>query len=303
MQLVRKAKSMSRLAQFKALLIRARQDAPAPAPQLAQDRDAAADELAAAEAGVEEAEAAYRGALLGATDEGLKKLDDERRATAIRLDRARMLVERLAAQTAAAVEAHDQAALAAIVETATAAQATFRETVERELPDMAARARKILALRLDAERATVAANVALAEAGNGPLPGVEAFRTLPGRPREELSRETVDRWVDDAGNLAGHQDKILTRGDGSGSLKLPNARHLRVYTKKRTYELVEFLPAEHGVAPASLVDTLNVPDVYAVAPQGADRRPRSETRPVGPAREVAKAPLSRSDRVAMGHRA
>ncbi|KQP05907.1 hypothetical protein ASF28_18640 [Methylobacterium sp. Leaf99] len=285
---------MSKLGQFKALLIRARQDAPAPAPQLAEDRDAAAAELVAAEAGIEEAEAAYRGALLGATDEGLKKLDDERRVAAIRLDRAKVLVDRLAAQTAAIDDARAKAALAKTVETATAAQAAFREAVERDLPDMAARARAILALRTEAERATVAANMALAEAGNGPLPGVEAFRALPGRPREDLRRETVDLWCDDTGNAAGHQEKIVTRGDGSGSLMLPNAHHLRVFTRKRTYEVIEFLPAEHGVAPASLVDTLNVPDVYAVAPQGGDRRPRSETRAVGPAREVAKAP---------GHRA
>ncbi|KQT96064.1 hypothetical protein ASG60_20740 [Methylobacterium sp. Leaf469] len=295
---------MSRLAQFRALLTRARQDAPAPAPQLANDRDAAADELVAAQTGVEDAEAAYQGALLGATDEGLRKLDEDRRAATIRLDRARMLVDRFAAQTAAAVEAKDRAALAAIVETATAAQSAFREAVERDLPDMAARARAILALRVEAERATVAANRALADAGEGgPLPGVEAFRVLPGRPREELRRETVEKWVDEAGVAAGHQEKIVTRGDGSGSLMLPNAHHLRVYSRKRLFEVVEFLPAERGAKPASLVDALYVPDVYGVARQGADRRPQTETRPVGPARVVAKVEPSRAERMAMGQRA
>ncbi|MCJ2083217.1 hypothetical protein [Methylobacterium sp. J-090] len=295
---------MSRIAQFRALLTRARQDAPAPAPQLAQDREAAAVELAAAKTGVEEADAAYEGALLGATDEGLKKLDDDRRAALIRLDRAEKLVERFAAQTAAAVEAKDKAALAAIVEAASAAQAVFREAVERDMPDMAAKAYAIFRLRLDAERATIAANRALAEAGEGgSLPGVEAFRALAGRPREDLRREIVDLWVDDAGNAAGHQDKITVGSDGTGSLRLPNASYLRRYTKKRPFETIEFLPAEPGAQPASLLDALHVPEVYGVARQGTDRRPQTETRPVGPARVVAKVEPSRSDRIAMGHRA
>lgn len=293
---------MSKLAQFRNLLTRARQDAPAPAPQLAQDRDAAADELAAAETGVEEAEAAYRGALLGATDEGLKKLDDDRRGAAIRLDRAKVLVDRLAAQTVAVDDARAKAALAKTVETATAAQAAFREAVERDLPDMAARARKILALRVEAERAVVAANMALAEAGNGPLPGVEAFRVLPGRPREELRREVVDLWCDDGGNWSGHQEKIVAGSDGIGTLRLERASRLHRFTKKRKYEVVEFHPAEHGVAPASLVDALQVPEVYAIAPQRADRRPRTELRAVAPARDVAKVEPSLSERMAMGQR-
>lgn len=301
---------MSRLAQFRALLIRARQDAPAPAPQLTQDRDAAAAELAAAEVGVEEAEAAYNAGLLGSTDEGLRALDDARRAAAIRLDRGKVLVERFAAQAVAAEEARDKAELAKTVEAFTAAQAAFQSAVERDLPEMAARARAILALRAEAERLRKIADRALAEAGEGgPLPGVEAFRALPGRPREELRREVVDLWVDGAGNLAGHQDKIVSGSDGIGTLRLERASHLHRFTKKRPFEVIEHLPAEPSIAPVSLDTALAVPDVYPAA-RGGDRRPVKETRAYivptpreRPARAVEVVEPSRSERRAMDQRA
>ncbi|MCJ2032623.1 hypothetical protein [Methylobacterium sp. J-068] len=293
---------MSRLAQFRSLLTRARQDAPAPASQLAQDREAAASELAAARDGVGEAEAAYQSALLGATDEGLRALDDARRAATIRLDRATALVERFAAQTVAAEEAKAKADLARIIEAAVAAQGEFREAVDTELPAMAEKARAILALRADAERATAIANKAIAEAGEGePLPGVEAFRALPGRPYEELSREVRDLWVDDAGNASGYQEQIKTRGDGAGTLMLPHAHHLRIFTRKQAFQVVEFLPAEPGATPPSLDVALAVPDPYPVVSQAQDRRPVTEMKSQGPVREVAKVAPSRLDRIAMGH--
>lgn len=284
------------------MLTRARHDTAPNTGQLAQDRETAATELAAAEAGVVDAEAAYQTGLLGATDEGLSVMDDARRTAAIRLDRARALVERFAAQTVAADEAKAKAELARVIEGAVAAQGEFRQAVERDLPAMAEKARAILALRADAERATIAANKAIAEAGEGEaLPGVEAFRALPGRPREELGREIWDLWVDDAGNASGYQDRITTRGDGSGSLMLPRAHHLRIFTKKRPFQVVTFLPAESGVVPPPLDIALAVPDPYPVMPQVRDRQPVTEMRAQGPAREVTRAAPSRLDRIAMGH--
>lgn len=295
---------MAKLPNLKGLFTRARTAAPAPVAEVEVDMQAAREELRDAEAAVLAADGAYSAALLTADEAGLRTLDEARREAARRLDRARALVSALDERLAAAREAERRAELARIIEAAVAATATFREIVERDLPEVSAKARAILAAKADAERLTKIANRAIAEAGEGePLPGVEAFRALPGRPRDELSRETVDLWVHDDGTASGHQEKIRTRGDGAGSLMLPQAHHLRLFTKRRLFEVVTYLPAELGVIPPALDAALSVPDVYPSTSQAEERRPVTEMRPQGPAREVVKAAPGRLDRIAMGHSA
>lgn len=293
---------VAKLPSLKGIFARARTTAEAPVAEVEVDVQAARGELRDAEAAVIAADAAYSAALLTADDAGLKKLDDDRRDAARRLDRAKALIAALDERLAAAQEAERRAELSRIIEAAVAAQGEFREAVERDLPMMAEMARTILALRTDAERATAAANRAIAEAGEGePLPGVEAFRALPGRPYEELSCEVRDLWVDDAGNVSGYQDQITAMSDGSGALRLPGATYLRRFSMKRPVKVVEYLPAEPGVVPPSLDVALLVPDAFPIIPQAQDRRPVTEMMPHGPAREVAKTAPSRLDRMAMGH--
>lgn len=295
---------MAKLPSLKGIFARARTTAPAPVADVEVDVQAARGELRDAEAAVIAADAAYSAALLTADDAGLRALDDARRDAARRLDRAQALLAALDERLAAAQEAERRAELARIIEAAVAATATFREIVERDLPEISAKARALHAARAEAERLTKIANRAIAEAGEGePLPGVEAFRALPGRPREELHRETVDLWVKDDGTASGHQDQIRVGSDGAGSLMLPSATHLRRYSMKRPFEVITYLPAEPGVIPPALDTALMVPDVYPVLPQVRDRKPVTEMRPQGPAREVTKAAPSRLDRIAMGHRA
>ncbi|TXN22376.1 hypothetical protein FV220_22050 [Methylobacterium sp. WL19] len=176
--------------------------------------------------------------------------------------------------------------MARIVEQATSDQSELRELCERQLPTMAATARAILSLRARAERTTHTANRALEAAGEtSMLPGVEAFRVQPGRPREELGREVRDLWVDDAGNAVAFQDQIRTQSDGSGTLSLPRAHHVHHFTRRRRFEIVEFLPEVRAIQPSSLTETVSVPDLYSLA-QAGDRKPETTTRPVEPARDV-----------------
>lgn len=245
---------------------------------------------------MEAAEAAYAGGLLSATDDALRALDGARRDAGMRLDRARALVAAFADQLAQSDEAEKRAALASTVEEAAAAQAAFRDLVERELPAMAAMSRKILAAREKAEQVTTAANKALAAAGEAStLPPVEAFRAQPGRPREELRRETVELWVDDSGRPSGHQEKIKLQSDGTGTLSLPFASHLHRLDRRRSFEITESLPEVRAVHPPSLADTLAVPELYAPAPT-AERRSETTMRPVGPARDVGRRAPERSER-------
>lgn len=288
---------MARLS-LKSLLGRARDPAPAPAAEITVNREAAERELADARTAVTAAEAAYSAGLLSATDEALRGLDDARRATGMRLDRATALVQAFGAQLVKADEAAKHAELAAVVEEATAAQGAFCELVERELPTMAATARAILALREKAERATTAANRALEAAGEtSRVPHVEAFRAQPGRPREELSREVKDLWVDDAGSAVAFQDQIRTQSDGSGTDS--RSTHVHKFTRRRRFEIVEALPATPAVQPAALSGTLAVPELYDPAP-AADRKPETTMRPVEPTRNVVSRKPALGTRMAMG---
>ncbi|CAA2145598.1 hypothetical protein [Methylobacterium bullatum] len=290
---------MARLT-LKSLFTRARDPAPAPAAEIVTNREAAQIELDAAQAAVEAASATYASGLLSATDDALRALDGARQDAGMRLDRAEALVAAFADQLVQADEAERKAALARIVEQATSDQSELRDLVERELPSMAVKARAILALRDRAERTTSAANRALETAGEtSRLPHVEAFRAQPGRPREELNREVRDLWVDDAGNAVAFQDKIRTQGDGSGSLTLPRAHHVHHFTRRRRFEVIEFLPEVRATRPASLAETVSVPDVYAPA-QAGERKPETTTRPVEPARDVVSRKPALGTRMAMG---
>ncbi|CAA2145621.1 hypothetical protein [Methylobacterium bullatum] len=281
---------------LKNLFSRASNPAPAPATEIAANRQAAERELVDARTAVEAAEAAYNAGLLSASDDALRGLDAARRDAGMRLDRAKALVGAFNAQLVEAGEAEKHAELSRIVEEAVTAQAAFKELCERDLPGMAAKARAMLALRDRAERATTAANKALAGAGEGStLPPVEAFRAQPGRPREELRRETVELWVDHAGNAVGYQQKVKLESDGTGTLSLPNASHLHRLTRRRMFEIIETLPEVRDTQPTSLVTALSVPELYSPAPT-ADRTPETTMRPVGPARDVGRRPPERSER-------
>lgn len=291
---------MAKFPALKTLFGRARDPAPAPAAEIVVNREAAEAELGAARAAVETAEAAYAAGLLSATDDALRAIDGARRDAGMRLDRAEALVAAFADQLVQAAEVEKKAALARIVEQATSDQLQLRELCERELPGMAATARTILALRDRAERTTHAANRALEAAGEtSRLPHVETFRAQPGRPREELSRVIRDLWVDEAGNAAAFQNQIRTQVDGSGSLTLPRAHHVFRFTRRRRFEVIEFLPEVRAIQPASLAETVSIPDVYAPA-QAAERKPETTTRPVEPARDVVSRKPVLGTQMAMG---
>ncbi|TXM63906.1 hypothetical protein FV226_27120 [Methylobacterium sp. WL12] len=294
---------MSKIAAFRALLTRARTAAPAPVSDAETDMKGALDELRDAERAVEMAENTYSLNLLSADEARLAELDEARRAARRRWDRAQLLMSTCADRLTVAREAEARAELAETVETAVAAQAAYRELVERELPQMSAKARAIHAAKAEAETATKAANAAIAEAGEGvPLPHVEAWRGLAPLPREEIRREVREFWCNSAGDPAPHQSEITTGSDGAGSLRLPGASYLHRFTLRRAFEVVEHLPAEPGVQPPGLDISLAVPELYATAP-ARDRVPVTSMRPHGPAVEVTRAAPSRSDRLAMGLRA
>lgn len=280
---------------LRTLLGRARETAPAPVAEVAQDIETAKVELAAAEAAVTEAETLYRSGLLDADDDTLRALAESQATAGMRRDRARALVARFEEQMAAAQAAERQAELARIVGEADAATAEFRVAAESDLSSMIGKARRLADLAAAAERARETAIRALRAAGSEEMPpAVEAFRHLSGRPEKTLAVDEVELWVDERGNAVGYQDKIAVGSDGGGILRLPNATYMQKYTRRRRFERTEFLPATAAYRPPALVAALNkIAEDLAhlerpAEPAEDNRRPEIRLRPLAEPIEVIR---------------
>lgn len=296
-------------------------DTQRPAADVAQARQAASEELQAAQVGIETAEAAYRAALLDPDQEAVIRLSEARTVAGVRRDRAEALLAALDTKLAEVQERDRQAEVVRAIESADAAISEFRAATEFDLPAIAEAARRLIRLEAAAESANHAAAAAIAASGREDLygirPHVHAFRALPEQEREYVGSEVIERWINfDGGPVAdAYQSQIVEQIDGSGVLRAGGSAHTRHFTRKQRFRLDHYRPATDAVWPERLSATLNVPGLMATDQPGwhplgsagamevlaalqrleaqqprppADREVKTERTPIGPAYEVTR---------------
>ncbi|MDH3031066.1 hypothetical protein [Methylobacterium fujisawaense] len=293
---------------------------------IAAEATAAREALALREAEFRRAGEAYEASL----DQGREAaLAADRGLDGARVDRdiARRAVERLEAEHEAARDAEEHAAVAGFVAEADEALAVYQQACEQLLPEMSRMGRQLVRAwavaqlaNENAEKALKAQQAAQGITSDMPCrPGVEAFRTWPGRPRE-LVTPALDRtlWTNAAGEAVGEpwQSQIREQVDGTGVLSDSGGR--TVFEHRRTFREETFLRQEDGRTCDLLVRSLRIPGVTAADRDGwkpldyADprkalaqldemeqpaanfedrRRPETETVPVGAPVKVGRASL------------
>ncbi|UHC14447.1 hypothetical protein LRS73_18030 [Methylobacterium currus] len=245
---------------------------PRPSTVVADALGAARETLAAREASLAAAQAAYDAAL------------DQDRAAALvakqvvgecELDRdmAARAITKLVAEAEQAREAESRAETDRAVAEADAAIETYREAAVTDWPLIVGAMRNIIGLRARAQTAEAAAKAAIAtdpEPGrHAPRPGVDAFRVRPGRPREVLGEpRELELWTNGRGEVLGDefQARMKEQPDGSGLLR--SDHNSMRFDYKRRFRQVKYLPAEVSAAPDDLAASVRIPGLVAGDPAG-----------------------------------
>ncbi len=283
------------------------------AAQAERDLAEGRDRLAAAEADRETAQSDYAAAVEAASVVGAQAARARITNAEVAVDIAQAASVRLQAAHEAALDGAASASALARREQrraeAVAANEAYQETFVGEMPALVVSARKVLRAWAKAELARLDA-----AAEGVHLPAPDAFRDLPGCPREVIGTRVLDLWMN--GNQPFGDDaqaEIRVAHDGSGAFA--GRTHTFRSTQKRRYEEIQFRPAVTERRAPNLAAELIIPALLAGEPAGwpgLEGRPsardvlallhdlenappaepveppiRTERRPIEPAREVA----------------
>ncbi len=228
---------------------------------------AARTDLAQAQAELLEARGEYEAALDRAALSAAQAAKLRIGQIEITVEMAQRLVERVAAEHAAACQgANDAAALAErerLRDEAEEAMRQYEATFRARMPEVVSGAREVLRLWAKAELAREAAS----DAGIA-LPRVDGFRDVAGRPREVIRLWERDLWVNGAGDPfeGKYQDQVKLLSDGTG--RIYGTTHTTTVTKKRRFSFTEYLPhIDTKIAPL-LARELLIPALFANEPAG-----------------------------------
>lgn len=286
----------------------------ATAAELLAGLQEAQTEAQAAYTAVQLSEKAYHDNLLNPDDDVLARIEDDRRAAKLRMDRTRALQGVLQERFTAAQEADRRAEVDRLHARADAAAEAYRNSVMVDLPLVIEAVRGILRLGAEAEIDRQAAMEA--DKTRVPRPAVDAFRSAPDRPRRELGKaREVEMWCRSNGDRLSEelQDLVLTSQDGTGFMR--HGTGSSRFNHRRRFRRIEVLDVEFGQAAEPLARALAIPGLGAldapgwrpldssdpravlaaldrlerhVEPDGDTRQPRVEYVPIGELIEVGR---------------
>ena len=185
-------------------------------------------------------------------------------------------VTRLEREIAEGRENAEAARRVSLYNEAKAARDAAAKRLEEEYPRCAAGIVAVLADADEADRKVAWANRDLPE-GFSPLEYSEvAARHTPGRPREIISEEIVDRWVFETSRLPCDVNikdyPLKVNSDGKSGLLRGPSNSIPVLLSP--FKKVVSRPAQRGVLPARFYDELRLPALkgdYLIYPSNSDR--------------------------------